>query len=74
MKWFCSHNWSAWSEMVTTYDAPFQYRYCEKCNLIKKIKAATNGNSVNLLAWNNGQDKAMLSATNSTVTAGECDE
>ena len=56
MRWYCWHNWSKWSEYVSTYEAPYQFRYCKKCNLIKRKRRALTGNGVNPQAWNHSPD------------------
>lgn len=39
MKWFCSHDWTEWSELITPYDANHhQWRQCTKCKILKYHK------------------------------------
>jgi len=56
MKWYCLHDWSAWSEIVNTYTAPYQFRYCNKCNLIKRKRQSLTNNEVDLAVWNHGAE------------------
>lgn len=48
----CFLNYSVWSEVVNTYEAPKQFRYCEVCNSVDIRKVASTTNEVNLAMWN----------------------
>jgi hypothetical protein len=52
MKWFCRHDWPKWSAIVSTYNGPYQYRACVKCNKVSRRKVCLDSNGVNLAAWN----------------------
>jgi len=64
--WFnkdkCKHDWTAWSQLVSTYHGVNQFKYCKKCNIVKKlyyhsVKGAY-GNDYNLLLWKNPKSEA----------------
>jgi len=59
-KWFkrdkCKHDWSLWSEQVSTYDGIYQYSYCNICNMVRSYRRKGywgSNNTSNLAVWNN---------------------
>lgn len=57
MRYFCWHSWTKWSQQVENYDGVYQYRFCFKCNKVRKI-----GNSASIFhdlkTWNNPKSEA----------------
>jgi hypothetical protein len=49
---FCKHKWSKWSEIISCYSFPRQFKYCEKCNKIVGRRVAFTSNEVNCTLWN----------------------
>ena len=62
MKWFCSHDWPEWSQIVVAYSGVYQYRACNKCNKAVKRRVSFCSNDVNISAWNT--DKSIRTIMN----------
>jgi len=54
---FLKCHYSPWSEIVSCYEAPYQFRFCKVCNKIESRKVAPNGNFVNLALWNHSHEE-----------------
>lgn len=58
---FCWHDWTPWSQQVSTYDGVYQYSYCKKCNKVKSYRRygyRGSMNTSNLSVWNNPKSEA----------------
>lgn len=62
MKLFCRHDWTKWSQQIPTYHGVNQFRYCIKCNKVKKRfhhnASGAYSNDHNLGVWNNPKSDA----------------
>ena len=54
MRGFCFHNWTKWSQLISTYSHVKQFRYCTKCNQESSRKSRIHNQSIdyNLNSWN----------------------
>ena len=45
MRWYCFHNWTEWSALVSAYEGSYQYRKCTKCGTVRKRRIGLSINT-----------------------------